>query len=41
MLLAGVATLAATLGITFYAMTTKSDFTTIGNSVTGKFESLT
>ena len=34
-LLAAVATVAATLGITLYAMTTKADFTTMANSVTG------
>ena len=34
-LLCAVATAAATLGLAFYAMTTKSDFTSIGNSVTG------
>lgn len=33
-LLAGIATLGATLGITFYAMTTDKDFTS-ANSVTG------
>ena len=36
-LLAAVATVAATLGITFYAMTSKSDFTDFSNSVTGNF----
>jgi FtsH-binding integral membrane protein len=35
-LLAAIATVAATLGVTFYAMTTKSDFTSMGNNVTGK-----
>lgn len=35
-LLAAIATVAATLGITFYAITTKSDFTSMGNCVTGK-----
>lgn len=35
--LCALATVAATLGLTLYAMTTKSDFTSIGNSVTGKF----
>jgi FtsH-binding integral membrane protein len=33
-LLAGVATLGITLGITYYAMTTKEDFTS-ANSLTG------
>lgn len=33
--LCAAATVAATLGLAFYAMTTKSDFTSIGNSVTG------
>jgi FtsH-binding integral membrane protein len=36
-LLSAVATLAATLGVTFYALTTKTDFTSMGNSVTGNF----
>lgn len=35
--LCALATVAATLGLALYAMTTKSDFTSIGNSVTGKF----
>jgi FtsH-binding integral membrane protein len=35
-LLAAVATAAATFGITFYAMTTKSDFTSWMNSFYGK-----
>ncbi len=36
-LLSAIATVAATLGLVFYAMTTKSDFTSVGNSVTGKY----
>lgn len=35
--LCALATVAATLGLALYAMTTKSDFTSIGNSVTGIF----
>lgn len=35
--LCALATVAATLGLALYAMTTKADFTSIGNSVTGKF----
>jgi FtsH-binding integral membrane protein len=34
--LCALATVAATLGLALFAMTTKSDFTSIGNSVTGK-----
>lgn len=34
-LLCAAATVAATVGLALYAMTTKSDFTSVGNSVTG------
>jgi FtsH-binding integral membrane protein len=33
--LCATATVVATLGLALFAMTTKSDFTSIGNSVTG------
>ena len=36
-LLAGVATLAATLGITFYAITSKTDFTNLSHYIYGNF----
>ena len=36
-LLSAIATLSATLGLTYYAMTTKDDFTSIQSGMKGTF----